>query len=53
MLHEAQGFGAFTAGAWWILLPPGLGISFICIVFMDIGKFLEELLDPRLLHAEN
>ena len=52
MLHEAQGFGAFTAGAWWILLPPGLGISFICIVFMDIGKFLEELADPRLLHAE-
>jgi|GEM_PF-164132 len=51
MLHEAQGFGAFTAGAWWILLPPGIGISFICIVFMDIGKFLEELLDPRLLHA--
>lgn len=49
MLHEAQGFGAFTAGAWWILLPPGLGISFICLVFMDIGKFLEELSDPRLL----
>ena len=53
MLHEAQGFGAFTAGAWWILLPPGLGICFICIVFMDIGKFLEELSDPRLLHAES
>jgi peptide/nickel transport system permease protein len=53
MLHEAQGFGAFTAGAWWILLPPGLGISFICIVFMDIGKFLEELFDPRLLHVES
>ena len=51
MLHEAQGFGAFTAGAWWILLPPGLGICFICLVFMDIGKFMEELFDPRLLHA--
>jgi len=50
MLHEAQSFGSFTAGAWWILLPPGLGISFICIVFMDIGKFLEELFDPRLLN---
>ena len=53
MLNEAHGFGAFTSGAWWILLPPGLGISFICIVFMDIGKFLEELFDPRLLHAES
>jgi len=51
MLHEAQGFGAFTAGAWWILLPPGIGISFICVVFMDIGKYLEELMDPRLLNA--
>jgi peptide/nickel transport system permease protein len=51
MLHEAQGFGAFTAGAWWMLLPPGVGISFICIVFMDIGKYMEELMDPRLLHA--
>lgn len=48
MLHEAQGFGAFTARAWWILLPPGLGIAFICLVFMDIGKFLEEIFDPRL-----
>ena len=53
MLHEAQGFGAFTAGAWWILLPPGLGICFICLVFMDIGKFLEEIFDPRLLHSDN
>lgn len=48
MLHEAHGFGAFTAGAWWILLPPGLGIVFVCLAFLDLGRFLEEKADPRL-----
>lgn len=48
MLHEAQSFGAFTAGAWWMLLPPGLGIALLCLVFLDLGKYLEERIDPRL-----
>lgn len=48
MLHEAQSFGAFTAGAWWMLLPPGLGIALLCLVFLDLGKYLEERADPRL-----
>lgn len=48
MLHEAHSFGAFTEGAWWLLLPPGIGIVAVCLIFMDIGKFLEEKIDPRL-----
>ncbi|HPD97138.1 MAG TPA: ABC transporter permease [Synergistales bacterium] len=48
MLHEAHGFGAFTAGAWWLILPPGIGISVICLVFLDMGRALEEIADPRL-----
>jgi len=48
MLHEAYTFGAFTSGAWWVILPPGLGISVICLVFMSIGRKLEERADPRL-----
>jgi peptide/nickel transport system permease protein len=48
MLHEAHAYGAFTSGAWWAILPPGIGISVICLVFMDIGRKLEELADPRL-----
>jgi len=48
MLHEAYTFGAFTSGAWWVILPPGLGISVICLTFMSIGRKLEELADPRL-----
>ncbi|MDO4988551.1 MAG: ABC transporter permease [Synergistes sp.] len=48
MLHEAHSFGAFTQGAWWLLLPPGIGIVTICLIFMDLGKYLEEIIDPRL-----
>ncbi len=48
MLHEAHGFGAFTAGAWWIIVPPGLGIVVVCLSFLDLGRFLEEKADPRL-----
>jgi peptide/nickel transport system permease protein len=48
MLHEAHVFGAFTNGAWWMILPPGLGISLICLIFMDIGRRLDERVDPRL-----
>ena len=48
MLHEAHAGGAFTAGAWWVLLPPGLGISLLCMIFLDIGRTLEEIVDPRL-----
>ncbi|MDR1623178.1 MAG: ABC transporter permease [Synergistaceae bacterium] len=51
MLHEAHIFGAFTNGAWWTILPPGLGISLICLIFMDIGRKLEERADPRLTQA--
>ncbi|MDR1943260.1 MAG: ABC transporter permease [Synergistaceae bacterium] len=48
MLHEAHTFGAFTNGAWWTVLPPGIGIAVICLLFMDIGRKLEEKADPRL-----
>ena len=55
MLHEAHSFGAFTEGAWWLIVPPGLGIVSLCLIFMDMGRFLEERIDPRLRgedHAE-
>ncbi|MDR1652019.1 MAG: ABC transporter permease [Synergistaceae bacterium] len=48
MLHEAHAYGAFTSGAWWTVLPAGIGISMICLIFMDIGRKLEERADPRL-----
>ncbi|MFP4481476.1 MAG: ABC transporter permease [Thermovirgaceae bacterium] len=48
MLQEAHAFGAFSTGAWWLILPPGLGIAAICLIFLDIGRTLEEMADPRL-----
>ena len=51
MLHEAHSFGAFAAGAWWLLIPPGTGISILCLAFLDVGKHLEETADPRLRRA--
>lgn len=53
MLHEAHSFGAFTEGAWWLLIPPGLGIVVLCLIFMDIGRYLEEKIDPRLGNEKN
>ncbi|MDR1020293.1 MAG: ABC transporter permease [Synergistaceae bacterium] len=48
MLHDAHMFGAFASGAWWSILPAGIGISVICLMFLDIGRKLEERADPRL-----
>ncbi len=48
MLHEAQVFGAFTGGAWWLIFPPGLGIASLCLAFISIGRRFEEMADPRL-----
>ncbi|MGC9373258.1 MAG: ABC transporter permease [Thermovirgaceae bacterium] len=48
MLQEAHAFGAFSTGAWWLILPPGMGIAVICLIFLDIGRTLEEKADPRL-----
>jgi len=53
MLHEAHSFGAFTEGAWWLLLPPGIGIVAVCLIFMDMGRYLEEQIDPRLSGDKN
>lgn len=53
MLHEAHGFGAFTAGAWWLILPPGIGIAIICLIFLSLGRALEEMADPTLRGGDN
>ncbi len=48
MLDEAFSEGALTRGAWWYVLPPGLGIMAVVLAFTLIGTALEEILDPRL-----
>ncbi|ASU79270.1 ABC transporter permease [Actinopolyspora erythraea] len=48
MLKSAMDTGAVTAGAWWYLLPPGLGIAVVVLSFTLCGRALETVLNPRL-----
>ncbi|GAA2064037.1 ABC transporter permease [Catenulispora yoronensis] len=48
MLHEAFANGAFTANAWWYILPPGLTILAVVLGFTLTGRAVEHVLDPRM-----
>ncbi len=48
MLHFGFVAGAAGRGAWWYLLPPGLGIVLIVLGFTLTGHTLDQLLNPRL-----
>ena len=48
MLDDAFEAGAITAEAWWVFIPPGLGIMLVVLAFTLCGTALEEILDPRL-----
>ena len=48
MLKAAADSGAVTAGAWWYLLPPGIGIVAVVLACTLCGRTLETVLDPRL-----
>jgi peptide/nickel transport system permease protein len=48
MLKSAMDTGAVTGGAWWYLLPPGLGIVLVVLSFTLCGRSLEAVFNPRL-----
>ncbi|MGJ7905243.1 ABC transporter permease [Actinopolyspora sp. H202] len=48
MLKSAMDTGAVTAGAWWYLLPPGVGIAIVVLSFTLCGRALETVLNPKL-----
>lgn len=48
MLKSAMDTGAVTGGAWWYLLPPGLGIVAVVLSFTLCGRALEVVFNPRL-----
>jgi peptide/nickel transport system permease protein len=48
MLNFAFTRGAMSAGAWWALLPPGLGIVWLVLACTLLGQGLEKVLNPRL-----
>lgn len=48
MLNYALSRGAMSAGAWWALVVPGLGIVWVVLGCTLLGHGLERLLNPRL-----
>ncbi len=48
MLNFAFTRGAMSAGAWWALLTPGLGIVWLVLACTLLGHGLEQVLNPRL-----
>lgn len=48
MLHYAFVSGAAGRGAWWYLIPPGIGILFVVLGFTLAGHTLDKILNPKL-----
>ena len=48
MLADARTGGAFSTGAWWVVLFPGLMITLLSLSFTFVGHTLDQVLNPRL-----
>ena len=48
MLADARSGGAFSTGAWWVVLFPGLMITLLSLSFTFVGHTLDQVLNPRL-----
>lgn len=48
MLHFAFEVGAAGRGAWWYLMPPGIGIVVVVLGFTLVGYTMDRILNPRL-----
>ncbi|NJM07805.1 ABC transporter permease [Candidatus Gracilibacteria bacterium] len=48
MLNFAFGRGAISVGAWWAILPPGIGIVWVVLAWTLLGFVIEEIVNPRL-----
>jgi len=51
MLNNAQSNGATINGYWWQVIPPGLAIAIVGLIFVLIGVSLDTVLNPRLKRA--
>ena len=48
MLYFSQNWGAFSGGAWWWIVPPGLCIALLGLAFAYIGNTLNDRFVLRL-----
>uniref|UniRef100_UPI00260DF795 ABC transporter permease n=1 Tax=Thermococcus sp. TaxID=35749 RepID=UPI00260DF795 len=51
MLNDAHMNGATINGYWWQVIPPGLAIATVGLIFVLIGVSLDTVLNPRLKRA--
>jgi len=51
MLNAANQNAATINGYWWQVIPPGLAIAFVGLIFVLIGVSLDTVLNPRLKRA--
>jgi peptide/nickel transport system permease protein len=49
ILNQAFTQGDITAGAWWVLIPPGIAILLVVLGFTLTGRAVEAVLNPRLI----
>jgi len=47
MLYWAQRTGAFSLGAWWWILPPGIMIVISVLGFTQLGFAVEQTINPK------
>lgn len=47
MLHFAFTSGAMSLGAWWYVMPPGIGIVLLVLGFSLLGHSLDRVLNPK------
>ncbi|MGC8542386.1 MAG: ABC transporter permease [Vulcanisaeta sp.] len=48
LLYYADEFGALTSGYWWWVIPPGLLVAFVAVVFILTAMASEPVVNPRL-----
>ena len=50
MIHTANTGGYLLGGAqyWWLIVPAGASITFLCSAFYLVGRALDEVVNPRL-----
>jgi peptide/nickel transport system permease protein len=48
LLNQAQVDGAAGLGAWWVIVPPGVGIVLVVLAFTLVGGALDDILNPKL-----
>ncbi len=48
ILHDAQASGATLNGLWWWIIPPGLLIALMGMIFAFLGFAMDKILHPKL-----